>query len=150
MIRNKRYLNEYYNSLLVKSWLYGYIFWLLLIFSILLQIYFEIVFWYFILELIILIICAIYIKKRLYSTFKKFEFKINFTGFGKNYIPIAITAYLSVHLFLVFFKPPFVKNVAWYLLSSVFFLITILFEAIFVSDVTLYFAYVKYCDSKNI
>lgn len=144
LIQNKRYLRECYNSLLVKTWLTGYLFWLLLIFTVLLQIFFKIGIWYYVFEGIMLVLCLIFIKKRINNTFEKAEFKIDFTNFGKSFFPIAILAYLVVHFFLIIFKPPFIENIAWYILSSIVFMITIVFEAVFISEITVFCGYKKY------
>lgn len=147
--RNKRYLREYYNSLLVSVWLLGYLFWLLLIFTILLEIFFDIGFWYYTFEAVMMIFCVIYTTKRLNKTFAKGEFKINFSGYNKNYFLITMAAYVSIHLFFVIFKPPFIENVAWYLISSIVFLITLLFEAAFVSQIFVLFGYLKYFENSQ-
>lgn len=135
--------------MLVKTWLIGYVFWLLLIFTILLQIFFKIGIWYFIFETAILITCAVYVKKLLNKTFEKAEFKIDFSGYGISYFPIMMAAYLTVHFFFTIFKPPFIENIAWYILSSLLFLITLLFEALFVSEIAVFFGYLKYFENNQ-
>lgn len=144
LVRNRWYLPEHYNSLLVKCVLTGH--WLinLAVALVLFELKMNIAFWFYIVEslLFVFIIYCSYInyKKGLKRTNYTIEMdkmeKMPTEGIKAGVIAYSIS---SIFSFL-----PFVESFAWHFLSTIFLGFVLLMEFIFVVNIFVFCGYIKY------
>lgn len=142
LFRNRNYLREYDSSLLVKACITGYIFWMFLIFAVLLQLKFKISYLFFILEFIFLVIGFVTIKKSYNKMFREEKYIADYNYYKKSPAKIAGVYLAANSIFL--FKPKFIENLAWYVLSALLFVVVFFFCQLFATALFVYIDFLKY------
>ncbi len=142
LIRNRNYLKEYDSSLLVKATIAGYIFWLILMFNILIQLKFNINLWFYILEIFLLAISIIITKRSYNKMFEENEYRINYDSYEKAPKKV-IAIVIFANLFFVLFKAFFNNITIGYIISALIFIITFCFSQLFISTLLIYLGYLK-------
>lgn len=143
LFRNRHYLRDYDSSLLVKTCISGYVFWMLLVFTFMFQLKFEINFWLFISELILLCVSFLLAKNSIDKVLKEDKYIIDFEGYEKAPKVGAVAAGLVYSLSLIF-HPPISENMAWYILSLICFGFVLLSSYMFFSNLYVYVSFLKY------
>lgn len=145
MLRNRWYLREHYNSVLVKTWLTGFWFITLSVGHILFQIRFKISVWLFVVELVILIVNIIILKRHNTKLFEKEKYDADIKGLTSA-PKKGGSIFITVHIISSILMPHFIENIAWYFLSVLLFIFILFAETLFVSMLIIYIGYIKYVD----
>lgn len=141
LIRNRWYLPEHYNSLLVKSVLAGHLFIFSAVALVLFEIKMNIVFWFYIVEAVlavVLIYCA-YINYQ--KALKRTDYTIDFSKTPQKGTIAGISAY---SLSSIFSFIPITENFTWHFLSTFFLGIVLLIEFMFLANIFVFGGYIKY------
>ncbi len=143
LIRNRNYLREYDSSLLVKTSLVAYWFWLSLMFLVLFQLYFKISYLLFILEFCLFIPSFILAKKAVYKMFDENEYAIDFSA-TKKASKVGAKIGGVIYTITVIVNLPFIESVAWYTLSLCIFIIVLVISHVFSSVLIVCIGFLKY------
>lgn len=143
LIRNRNYLKDYDSSLLVKTSIAGYIFWLVLMLVILLQLKFKISLWFYILEFLLLIVSVIITKRAYNKMFEEDKYNIDYSSYKQSPLKI-VSVVVSINVLLGIFKTALEGEIIWYLLSAAIFVIVFFMSQLFVSTLLIYLGYLKY------
>lgn len=143
LIKNRYYIREYESTLLVKTCLFGYWFWLLLIFDFLMQMYFKISIWFFLVELLLLIFSFLLAKNTINKMFEENEYSMHFDEIQK--MP-KVGAKIGgiVYSITVIVTIPFVESFAWYFISAIVFVFVSVACYTFTIVLIIYIGFLKY------
>jgi len=143
LIRNKNYLRDQDSLVKVKTYNMGYMFWLFLLFTVLLELKLKLSIWFFVIEFALLIISFVLSKKANDKMIQTEDFVIDYTSF-KRYSKIGITVGISFYIVLSIIGPLTAERLVWYLLSTFIFVITLILGHLFVSALIIYIGFLKY------
>lgn len=145
LLRNRWYLPEHYNSLLVKSVIGGHWFLNLSVSLVLFQIKMNIVFWFYVLEVILLVFMVFCVIRAQNKAMKKSDYTLEVDKIDK--MPkYGASAGFAAYTLASLISMPFVESFAWHFLSTFFFGIVLIAEFIFVGALLTFLGYIKYVD----
>ncbi|GEM_PF-5404456 len=145
LIRNRRYLPEHYNSLLVKSVLSGHWFFILSVALVLFQIKMKINFWLYIVEVFLLAFMVLCVILLMIRATKKSDYTMDFDKMGKTPKRGAWSGFVA-YILASIISTPFFERFVWHFLSMFFFGIVLFAEFIFVGALLVFIIYLTYID----